>query len=171
MRKLTNLVAEFVRIRGHKKPNSNEFGSIQHRTTPRVWIVFLTGTFLIAGGCGGNDDQRLIPSEEKAQRILNTVLTAWQRDKLPDLVQESSPVIYLVDTQRQPDRKLTAFTVLGPTTGDAKRCFAVRLTLDNPREEVRARFVVLGLDPLWVMRYEDYEMISHWDCPPEKPSR
>jgi len=95
-------------------------------------------------------------------------LIAWQKDKLPSLVEESSPPIHMIDTQRQSNRKLTSFSVLGPTTGDAQRCFAVRLTLDNPPEEVRARFVVLGLDPLWVLRYEDYEMISHWDCPPDK---
>jgi hypothetical protein len=84
-------------------------------------------------------------------------------------VQESAPAIHLVDTHHQPGQMLSAFSVLGPTTGDAHRCYAVRLSLDNPREEVRARFVVLGLDPLWVMRYEDYEMVSHWDhAMPEK---
>jgi hypothetical protein len=53
----------------------------------------------------------------------------------------------------------------GPTAGDAERCDAVRLTFDGPREEVRTRFVVFGQDPVWVMRYEDYEMVMHW-CPP-----
>jgi hypothetical protein len=78
-------------------------------------------------------------------------------------MQEKSPAVHLVDTQSQPGQKLAAFTVLGPTTGEAHRCYAVRLTLDNPREEVRARFVVMGLDPLWVIRYEDFETLAHWD--------
>jgi hypothetical protein len=145
--------------------------SALRKTVAPVWLLLPAGTLLLTGGCArGNQDQRFTPSETAAQRILETALTAWQKDTLPSLVEESSPPIHLIDTQRPSGRKLTSFSVLGPTTGDAQRCFAVRLTLDNPPEEVRARFVVLGLDPLWVLRYEDYEMISHWDCPPEKES-
>jgi hypothetical protein len=136
---------------------------------PRVWAALFAGALLLAGGCRSNN-QRFIPAEEAARRTLETALTAWQNGTVPPgLVQEASPAIQLVDTHHHPNQKLTAFTVLGPTTGDAHRCYAVRLTFDNPREEVRARFVVLGLDPLWVLRYEDYEMISHWDhAMPEK---
>lgn len=27
----------------------------------------------------------------------------------------------------------------------------------------------LGLDPLWVIRHEDFEMLAHWDHPVKKP--
>jgi hypothetical protein len=111
-----------------------------------------------------------VPTEEAAQRTLETALAAWQQGKPPpSLVQGKSPVIRLVDTLtlKTPGQRLATFTVLGPTTGDAPRCYAVRLNLENPREEVRARFVVVGLDPLWVVRYEDLEMMCHWDrCEP-----
>jgi hypothetical protein len=144
---------------------------------PLVWLALLASTLVLASGCRRSRDQRFIPSEEAAQGTLEVALTAWQHGKVPpSLVQESSPAIHLVDTHHQPSQKLTAFTILGPTTGDAHRCFAVRLTLDHPREEVKARYVVLGLDPLWVLRYEDYEMVSHWDhampeqtAAPQKP--
>jgi hypothetical protein len=39
----------------------------------------------------------------------------------------------------------------------------VRLHLDNPAAEERAKFVVFGIDPLWVYRQEDYEMLIHMD--------
>ena len=92
-------------------------------------------------------------------------------------MRETGPALHLIDSHHKSGQKLAAFTVLGPTPGDAPRCYAVRLTLDNPREELRARFVVFGQDPLWVMRYEDYEMVMHWcdpapgqaDTPPVKP--
>ena len=41
--------------------------------------------------------------------------------------------------------------------------FVVKLRLEQPREEQTARFIVLGQDPLWVFREEDYEMAAHWD--------
>ena len=131
--------------------------------------AILTIASLVATGCGERAD-RFVPPEQAAQQTLETALKAWQGGKTPPcLVEEGSPAIQLVDTHHEPGQRLVAFTVLGPTTGDAQRCYAVRLTFDNPRAEVRARFVVLGLDPLWVLRYEDYEMISHWDHPmPDK---
>jgi hypothetical protein len=133
--------------------------------------VLLAGAALLAAGCGGDQGQRFIPSEEVAQRALETALKAWQGGKPPPgRVQEAAPTIQLVDTHHKPGQRLAGFVVLGPTPGDAHRCYAVRLTFEGPREEVRARYVIMGQDPLWVMRYEDYEMVSHWDHPmPEKP--
>lgn len=136
---------------------------------PRGWIALVAGA-LLGAGCESSAQPRLVPSDEAAQSALASALTAWQNGKAPPCpVQDAAPAIQLVDTHYKPGQRLAAFKVLGPTTGDAHRCYAVRLTFDNPREEVRARFVVLGLDPLWVMRYQDYEMVSHWDHPmPEK---
>src|SRR5262245_27494522 len=128
------------------------------------------GTVLLCGGCWGdrNSDRRYIPSEEIARRAVETALTQRQNGELTtSLVQAAGPAIHLIDTRHKPGQKLMSFAVLGPTTGDAASCYAVRLTFDNPSEEVRARYVVLGIDPLWVWRYEDYEMLMHWDCPME----
>jgi hypothetical protein len=145
-----------------------------HLRHPFVWPALLAGILLL-GGCRTRQDQRFIPTEEAAERVLKTALTAWQNGtKPPTLVRDTSPPIHLVDTNLKPGQKLAKFSVLGPTSGDAKRCYAVRLTLDDPPEEVRARFVVMGLDPLWVIRYEDFERICHWAMPdhstePKKP--
>jgi hypothetical protein len=48
------------------------------------------------------------------------------------------------------------------TVGKA-RPFAVRLILGEPREIVATRYLVLGLDPLWVFRQEDFERMLHWE--------
>ena len=128
---------------------------------------------LVLSGCGTGSEKRFVPSAESAQQTLETALTAWQNGMTPPcLVREKSPTkpaIHLIDTHHKKDQTLAGFSVLGATAGDGARCYAVRLTFENPIEEARARFVVLGLDPLWVMRYEDYEMVAHWDHPmPEK---
>ncbi|MSR59217.1 MAG: hypothetical protein EXS05_16500 [Planctomycetaceae bacterium] len=76
---------------------------------------------------------------------------------------ERSPAIGVVDHLQQVGRPLEAFEILGEVPGQAARCFAVRLRLSEPELEVRERYVVIGIDPLWVYRQEDYDLISHWD--------
>jgi hypothetical protein len=120
---------------------------------------------LAAAGCGGDGRARFTPAEPAARQALEAALTAWQDGKPAGPVEGTSPVVHLVDARRRPGQRLQSFVVLGPVPGDAPRVFSVRLTLDNPREDQKVRFVVLGLDPLWVMRHEDYDMLSHWDHP------
>src|SRR5262245_45367843 len=123
-----------------------------------IWVAFFTGSLLVFSGCERREEERrrYVPSEEVAQRALETALMAWQKGKLPPcLVQDSSPEIRLVDTHHRAGQKLTAFKVLGPVVVETPSCYAVRLTFEGPGEEVRARYVVLGLDPVWVMRHED----------------
>jgi hypothetical protein len=125
------------------------------------------GIFLAGCSSPRADNQRYIPSETRAQEVLDTALTAWHTKGEPGQVQEADPAIHLVDTHHQPGQKLAGFKILGAAAGDADRCYAVRLTFEQPQEDVRARYVVFGQDPMWVVRYEDYEMIIHWDHPPE----
>jgi hypothetical protein len=140
-----------------------------------LWGAALTcviGTCVIGTtGCGAKGEERLIPSKDAARRAVEVALSAWQNGKLPPgCAQERAPAIHLIDTHIRTGQKLTKFILLGPAIGDVQRCFAVRLMLDNPCEEVRARYVVFGIDPLWVFRYEDFAMLSHWECPPGNPS-
>jgi hypothetical protein len=132
----------------------------------RPLLLLALGMVFAISGCGpGRTAQSFIPAEDVAQATLDNALAAWVGGKAPGLMREAGPAIQLVDSTCKPGQKLTAFTILGPTSGDADRCYAVRLTFDQPREEIRARYVVYGLDPLWVLRYEDFEMTMHW-CPP-----
>lgn len=121
---------------------------------------------LLLLGCGGSDPRaRYTPSEEAAQEALEAALVAWQNGKPPGPVEGTSPVVHMVDGHRKPGQKLQGFTVLGPAPGEGARVLAARLTLENPREEQKVRYVIVGIDPLWVFRYEDYEMMVHWDHP------
>ena len=66
---------------------------------------------------------------------------------------------------------MTGYAILGEVPCDGPRCFAVRLNLEGPTEVQEVRFVLYGIDPLWVVRYEDYEMIIHWECRPPGTAR
>ena len=74
-----------------------------------------------------------------------------------------SPAVETADGLRTKGRTLVKYEILGLVPDDAPRCFAVRLTLGNPMQELRERYVVLGIDPVWVWRHSDYEMLTHWD--------
>jgi hypothetical protein len=66
---------------------------------------------------------------------------------------------------------LEDFEILGEVPGATARCFAVRLKLREPVGDEKVRYAVFGIDPLWVFRQEDLEMLSHWEhpMPPEEP--
>jgi hypothetical protein len=124
--------------------------------------LMLAGLSGCAGYGGDGSYARFIPTEEIARQALEQALAAWQNGGVVGRVNDIP--VEVVDTQRRRGQRLDRFAVLGETAGDGPRCFAVRLHLDGPREERAARFVVYGQSPLWVLRYEDYEMLAHWEC-------
>jgi len=140
-----------------------------------VRVVYLAAAALAAwcAGCGNdNRFERYVPSEARARQALEAALTAWQRGEPPGRIELSPVAVEFVDTGRRAGQHLRDFTILGEVPGDASRCFAVRLQLDDPPEEKRMRFVVVGLEPLWVMRYEDFEILTHWgQCAGEEKSQ
>jgi hypothetical protein len=123
------------------------------------WALLLVG----CGGCSDKTGDHLVPPAETARQALEAGLKAWQNGGRPERL-EGGPAVEVVDTLRRPGQKLKKFTVLGEVPGDGPRCFAVRLHLEAPAEEQRVRFVLVGIDPVWVFRYEDYEMLAHWEC-------
>jgi hypothetical protein len=149
----------------------------------KLWISFLLtapgvtalAVYVMAGFPGKSAEEsfaRFKPSEEVARNALEAALRSWQKGEPPGkLAGLNSPAIILNDTCRQPGQTLAHFTIVGEAPGDGPRCFAVRVSLSNPDEEQRLRFVVYGVDPLWVYRYEDYEMYMHWECGREERER
>ena len=116
------------------------------------------------GGCSpkAHRSEDFIPPEETSRAALDVYLRAWSRGDTAQRVPDTDPAVMGADTLRQKGRTLTAYTILGPVPSEAPRCFAVQLTLGNPPAEVRERYVIVGIDPLWVWRYDDYLMLTHW---------
>jgi hypothetical protein len=127
-----------------------------------LWVAILL--LAACGGCrSGNAYERYVPGADAAKEALTAALKSWQSGSPIGRVAGTSPPIDVIDTHRKPGQRLQEFAILGPAAGEGPRCFAVRLTLDNPRDEKKVRFVVFGIDPLFVMRYEDYVMMEHMD--------
>ena len=138
----------------------------------RLLVHLFVAAALVTGlGCGRtpkNDD--FVPHEQVARSALEAYLVAWSGgSKSPD-VPGTNPPVSVVDELRLKGRTLTGYKILGQVPADAPVCFAVQLSLNNPPEERRERYVVIGIDPLWVWRYDDYVMITHW-CQPMPASQ
>jgi len=132
--------------------------------SPRIacWLVLITGMV----GCQEEPKgyERFVPPAEDARGAVVAMLTSW-RDSVA--LPEGSN-IRITDIHRKLGQELHAFDVMGEVPVENVRAFAVRLHLKNPDETQVVRYFVLGTDPLWVLRQEDYDMIAHWQCAPKK---
>ena len=121
----------------------------------------------VAVGCGdsrqGTPDIQ-VPSLESSKAALVTSLEAWKADhRVSGVLIGSKPAIGVVDATRA-DRPLLDYEIVGPLMVDGKgQPFAVRLVLGEPREALATRYIIMGLDPLWVFRQEDFERMIHWE--------
>ena len=60
---------------------------------------------------------------------------------------------------------MRSFAILGESDAENVRQFTVRLQIEGEDAPRLVRYNLLGRDPVWVFRLEDYEMISHWEHP------
>lgn len=120
---------------------------------------------LAAAGCGGrsNDPARFIPSPTAARIALTAALDAWKQGKPTGAVAGTSPVVQVVDETRLQGQKLVRYEIVGEIPGPGPRTFTVSLETENPGDRRTARYVVTGIDPLWVYRQEDYDKLVHWE--------
>jgi hypothetical protein len=105
----------------------------------------------------------MVPSTEQARSALSAALQAWQEGHLGHSIAATNPQVEVVDTYRKLGRPLRKFEILGAVEAERFRCFAVRLSIDDPPEEQVVRYVVFGKVPIWIFRQEDLERTSHWE--------
>lgn len=127
----------------------------------RSSILFLALITVFAIGCAKKGNVKdYIPPQDAAQKALTAALEAWKSGKAPDQIGATAPAIVAQDVQWSAGKKLTAFEIVGPATGDDQnQRFTVKLTLDGgtPQETT---YVVLGKDPIWVFSQESYTKTS-----------
>jgi hypothetical protein len=131
-------------------------------------IVFALGAL---AGCG-TPTYDATPSADNARAGLDRALSAWKAGGKPGDLEGKSPVVHAVDSVWQTGRKLESFTIVSDEAGQPDRRFLVKLTYAPPAKEEEVHYVVVGKDPLWVYRDEDYaRMINMDNNPSDKPSR
>jgi len=130
------------------------------------WLTcLLTVTALL--GCKPAGNERFVPATQLAREALTASLDAWKREKETPELASGAPQIQFADSLRT-GRRLNRFAIIGELPIQGGRRFEVELSLDDSERTEKAQYVVLGIDPLWVIRQEDYDMITHWDHPMPK---
>jgi hypothetical protein len=126
----------------------------------RRGVLALALSAACAAGCGGGGYDKYVPSEASARSALEKALTAWQNGQRPDQIGAESPAVVAADSKWQAGQKLKGFEILKEEPGEGPKWFEVRLTLQGRPGEQVVRYVVVGKDPLWVYREEDYKKSS-----------
>ena len=130
-------------------------------TTPVA--IGLAAAVVCCGCSRPPDPHRFIPASEQARAALEAVLVDWQAGLPCGMIERQSVHVYPIDNQRKKDQELSGFEILGEAPRSGVRCFAVRLTYQNPAGAESVRYVVHGIDPLYVYREEDFDLLNHWD--------
>ena len=137
--------------------------------TLRVSLIAVVGILLMfAAGCSSEDPAaKFIPIPSVAEAAIVSAFDAWQQGTPVGEVPGTKPLVHITDSHRVPGQKLVSYQILGEVPGNAPRCYAVRFQYAEPEAEERERYVVVGIDPLWVFRHDDYDLLMHWEHPME----
>ena len=128
----------------------------------RYWAALL---LLAATGVGcesRKDPARFLPSPNIARAALTAALDAWKEGRPTGRLASASPAVHVVDETRTTPR-LGDYEILGAIPGDGPPTFNVLLVTETPPVRRTARYLVVGVDPLWVFRQEDFDKMAHWE--------
>jgi hypothetical protein len=128
-----------------------------------VSLAFLSA-ILVTAQCGCRPKVAdYTPSPATAEDAVRRALDAWMAGQPAGEIPDSKPVIHVTDAGRNPGQTLESYKILGESHSSSGRTFVVNLQLANPSEALKTEYIVVGIDPLWVFRKDDYELLMHWD--------
>jgi hypothetical protein len=132
-------------------------------------LTFWAMAAISMSGCDGWNNPPAppgyLPGWAEARQALESALSAWRDAPSPLPASFDSPAVKFLDKQRLPDQRLESFAILGQSDVENVRQFTVRLRLDRAESPELVRYNVLGRNPVWVFRLEDYETICRWEHP------
>lgn len=121
-------------------------------------------------GCERAGNERYIPAPPLAREALTAAMESWLQGEGRARRPTSMPQIEFIDSRRK-DRKLTRYEILGELSVDGGRRFDVRLHLADPEQVETVQYIVLGIDPLWVIHKRDHDQVTHWEMSMEEPEK
>jgi hypothetical protein len=122
---------------------------------------------VVCGNCGGEPvkSDRFVPAPEVCRAAVEAVLVDWKEGRPAAPIDRLAVMVNVVDQHRKQGQALAKYEILGETPSVSGRCLVVRLKYAEPEGEETARYVVVGIDPLWVFRQEDLDLMNQWDHP------
>lgn len=135
---------------------------MSHGYTRRLAVfLVLALTPVVLAGCTSRKASDFIPKEDQSRKTLTTALTAWKNGEKWEKIPAGESVIEVLDNKWRAGQQLADFQILeSEPAGDGPQWFTVKLIMKKPAGELKVRYVVVGIDPLWVYREEDYKKSS-----------
>jgi hypothetical protein len=123
-------------------------------------LLMVLGLVLCAAsGCSRlRNELDILPNTDKARAALDKALTAWKDGQKMGTIQWDSQKIEVLERVWQSGKKLSAYEIVKAEEKPGPRWFTVKLTLKDSQPQ-QVSYAVLGLDPLWVYREEDYNQM------------
>lgn len=134
------------------------------RSQQLVPMVFLILSLVVCASIGCGRRNRYVPSASSGREALKAALTAWQNGQPVGTIKTVSPPVQAVDSGWSRGQTLAGYEILEEVTrSDGRRCFKVRLHLQNPAATQEVHYLVVGRSPLWIYREEDYKSAQGWE--------
>jgi hypothetical protein len=129
------------------------------RQTYSLAMMVTAGLLCTVGaGCSNKGYDKYVPSQDKARQALEATLNAWRDGKKPGAVEGAPVGVQAVDSYWQQGEKITGYEILQEEPNEGPRVFSVQLTMQRPPgKQVNVRYFVVGKEPLWVYREDDYK--------------
>ena len=131
------------------------------RLMATLLLVLVSISFIGCGG-GGGSVSSFHPKVSVAKQALTAALEAWKSGQAkPGTIANQKPGIEVQDSVWDSGRKLKGFQIGDEQpAADGPPRFSVELTFDGEPATEKADYVVVGKDPLWVMRENDFQKMS-----------
>ncbi len=121
-------------------------------------IAGLACLLLAVTGCGGGRREKdYLPPESKARTALESALTAWQNGQPIGKITGGATTVQVVDSEWKAGQKLASYEIVRAEPGNGPPKFTVNLQVQGAPAAREVRYVVVGIDPLWVYRETDYQ--------------
>jgi hypothetical protein len=94
-------------------------------------------------------------------------LKSWVEGRTGPLTLEQSPVQF-TDHDHRSGNRLASYEVLGTRSSDRFPVFTVKLLWQDSEpssEPDTVDYFVGGTQPIWVIRYDELQMLMHWEHP------
>ena len=130
----------------------------------RIATALAVAACLAVGGCG-RSSKDYAPSGASAKETLNRALTSWQKGEKPDRLESAAPPVNVSVSEWRNGKVLEKFEIVEEEAvpGEANKLFTTNLRLKGAKADTKARFVVVGRNPIWVYGENDFKNLLNMD--------
>lgn len=140
------------------------------RCVCRAIFVSLVGCALaIAGGCGVAP--AIDPGVDGGRAALDAALSAWKSGAAVGAVTGTKPPVQAVDSVWGSGKKLKDYEIVAADPGSSPPRWNVRLKMEGQPKAEDAVYVLVGADPVWVYREDDFLRTMNMDDNPTAKTR